>query len=205
MNIDNLTAGIPVTETFLDRLRSKTSHSHKKLESLPISASIVSPDVTRAAYVYYLVLMHDIVKETEEKIFPILDDVIADLDERRKLPLLENDLIFLDHRKHHTIPVFGNKPISVAFALGMMYTVEGSSLGGRFILKNIQNALGYDEQNGAQYFAGYANKTGNYWKSFLNVLMAYEHENNAADEIIAGAEFAFRAIHNHFAEHSGIL
>ncbi|RYZ79234.1 MAG: biliverdin-producing heme oxygenase, partial [Proteobacteria bacterium] len=82
------------------------------------------------------------------------------------------------------------------------YVVEGSALGGRFIFKNIEAALGFTDEHGARYFAGYGNKTGSHWKGFLNAFTSYIIENNAQDDAIAGANFAFSRIHKHFENHS---
>jgi len=186
------------TINFLDQLRADTADSHKNLEKLPLSMSIMSPTVSAEAYALYLNRMHDVVKNTEETIFPLLQNIFPDLEERRKLQLINADLSFLNAPKtEFKSPFTLSEKISVPFAIGILYVVEGSSLGGRFILKNLQTALGYD-QEGVSYFNGYGNKTGSSWKHFLNVLTAYEEQNNVGDEIIAGADFAFQAIHSHF-------
>jgi len=186
------------TETFLDHLRNQTAHSHKKLENLPVSVSITSDQVTKGEYAHYLNVMEDVVASAEISVFPILEQLIPDLKERKKQQLLENDLTFIGYKKNNYSPVFtGN--YSLPFALGILYVVEGSSLGGRFILKNIESTLGFDENNGATYFAGYGNKTGSYWKNFLNILTSYEATNQNGAEIIAGADYAFDTIYKHFA------
>jgi heme oxygenase len=86
----------------------------------------------------------------------------------------------------------------VPFALGVFYVIEGSSLGGRFILKNIVNNPQLSNDQGVSYFKGYGDKTGSYWKNFLNVLAEYEQNNNCANSIIEGAVYAFDSIYNHF-------
>lgn len=187
------------TATFLDQLRTVTSESHKNLESLPLSASILSPQISKSDYAHYLDIMLDVTQETESRIYPIVADLFPDIEERKKAPYLRDDLKTLGTSKtDFQQPFASQKTMSVPFALGIFYVVEGSTLGGRFILKNINEALGYDHDNGAKYFSGYGNKTGVYWKNFLNVLTRYEEQNNAADEIIAGADYAFQAIHDHF-------
>jgi heme oxygenase len=190
------------TETFLDRLRNITAQSHKNLENLPVSLSMVNPAVTVNEYAHYLNLMHDVVKDAEENIFPHLKDIMPDLEERRKSQLLENDLVTLGISKtNYKKNLSTSLPVSsTAFAMGIMYVTEGSTLGGRYILKNISEALGLDANKGAQYFAGYGNATGSKWKNFLNILIEFEDENNNEDEIIAGAVFAFDRISIHFTE-----
>jgi len=185
---------------FLDNLRNATAQLHTALEVLPVSVSILKPDVTNAQYAHYLSLMHDVVKDAEQNIFPILNTIIPDLEARNKSQYLEADLAFLDIKKQDYKKPLSSKTenLSPAFALGIMYTVEGSSLGGRVLLKNIQAALGHDAETGARYFSGYGGQTGSMWKAFLGCLTQYEADNNAAVDIIAGANFAFDAIAAHF-------
>ncbi|MES2485391.1 MAG: biliverdin-producing heme oxygenase [Bacteroidota bacterium] len=185
---------------FLDSLRTSTAQSHTALEALPISVSIMKPDVTNAEYTLYLDLMYDIVKDAEENIFPLISNLIPNLEARNKTKQLEADLAFLGKDKSGYDKALSSKieNLTPAFALGIMYTVEGSSLGGRVILKNINGVLGHDAENGARYFSGYGGQTGSMWKSFIGHMTQYETENDAAQEIIAGANFAFDAIAAHF-------
>ncbi|AWH86021.1 heme oxygenase [Flavobacterium album] len=188
------------TVPFLDNLRQATAKSHTDLEELPISASVTDTNVTNSEYAGYLKLMRDVTADTEENIFPLLEGIIPDLMQRSKTHHIDADLAVLGIEiGTHSRPVTRNlKEISTGFALGIMYVVEGSSLGGRVILKNISAALGYDAENGASYFAGYGGQTGSYWKNFLSALSQYEAENQCASEIIEGANFTFDAINAHF-------
>lgn len=185
---------------FLHTLKTQTNGAHKRLESLPVSSSILSPEMKTEDYAYYLKLMYDVHYDVEEKIFPLLSGRIPDLKERKKKYLIEEDLAFLNHDKPVASTVFNAEQITIPFALGILYVVEGSSLGGRFILKNIETIKGFDEGKGVSYFTGYGNKTGSHWKSFLNVLTEYQEENNCEDEIIKGAIYAFDCIHDHFVQ-----
>ncbi len=203
MSVENLKTDESATITFLNNLRTKTAASHKGLEALPISKLIVDPKITVEEYALYLNLMHDVVQNLEEDIYPILSDLIADLSERKKAQLILEDLKHMGIQKKQTVAPFKDaSEISVAFAMGMMYVVEGSTLGGRFILKNIQDSLGFDEEKGASYFAGYGNKTGSFWKKYLNSLTDFESENNSEAEIIAGADYAFQIIGKHLSENA---
>lgn len=187
-----------ITVDFLENLKSQTAIAHKNLESLPVSASILSPNMKISDYCHYLSLMYDVHKSTQEMVFPLLKNFISDLEDRAKTQLILDDLSFLNYTKKESVSIFKNQDINVPFALGILYVIEGSTLGGRFILKNIETIPGLDQQNGVSYFTGYGNKTGSYWKTFLNELTAYENENQCADDIIKGAVYAFDCIYNHF-------
>ncbi|WP_051197540.1 biliverdin-producing heme oxygenase [Flavobacterium soli] len=201
MKVENLKADTSASVIFLENLKNKTSVSHKNLESLPISRSIVDPKITIEQYGLYLSLMYDVVKNLEDTIYPIVSNAIPDLEERKKSHLLLNDLKStpIEKTTHH-FPFEDAIKISMPFAMGMVYVVEGSTLGGRFILKNVQEAFDFNEDKGASYFAGYGNKTGSSWKKFLNSLTEFEAKTNSEEEIIAGATYAFEAIHKHLSK-----
>jgi len=194
----SLNATSTIVTSFLTDLKTQTSDSHTKLEQLPLSMSIMSPDMKIEDYTHYLSLMHDVHKDVEENIYPLFTDLIDDIQQRRKKHLIENDLSFLNYSKNNTVKVFKKSPISVPFALGIIYVVEGSTLGGRFILKNVSKSPELVGDQGVSYFNGYGDKTGSFWKSFLNFVSEYEQEEGCGDEIIAGAVFAFDSIYNHF-------
>lgn len=187
-----------IVSNFLQDLKTKTADSHKKLESLPVSASILSPEMKIEDYIHYLKLMCDVHKNTEEIVFPLVSDIIEDLEQRKKTHLIENDLSFLQSKAVKSKEVFNVSEMSIPFALGVFYVIEGSTLGGRFILKNVATNEKLSNNQGVSYFNGYGDKTGSFWKSFLNVLEAYEAENNNGESIIEGAIFAFDSIYNHF-------
>ncbi|CAD0007246.1 biliverdin-producing heme oxygenase [Flavobacterium chungangense] len=192
----NLTSLVP--SAFLSDLKNKTSDSHRKLESLPISASILSPHMKISDYIHYLSLMYDVHKNTENVIFPLLSEIITDLHERKKSHLIEDDLNFLKFNKRDSNSVFDTQEITIPFALGILYVIEGSSLGGRFILKNISKIPGLDNGQGTVYFQGYGDTTSNFWKNFLGYLSEYEENHNCGNAIIEGATYAFDSIYNHF-------
>lgn len=202
MSAENI---VPTETTFLENLRSQTSESHKNLEAIPISKSLVNPAISLHAYSLYLSLMHDVVSDFENDIYPIVKNIIPDISERKKAHFIVTDLIEIGEEKKKMRSFLKNydQKFSVPFALGMLYVLEGSTLGGRFILKNIQENLGLEEK-GISYFSGYGNKTGSYWKNFLANLTEYEAKNNAEEEIIAGADFAFTIIGKHLSENSSL-
>jgi Heme oxygenase len=186
-------------DLFLNNLRTHTMPAHKSLEEVPLSTRIVESDVTKEEYGRYIELMYPVHADAEQNIYPILSDVVPNVEERKKADHIKKDLehISLPLTTAHERPLTGKMPnMSQAFALGVMYVIEGSTLGGRVILKNIQPSLQLSEENGASYFAGYKANTGIYWKNFLEALTSYPQNEADEKEIIAGADYAFTAIHD---------
>jgi heme oxygenase len=183
--------------SFLEKLRANTAKAHKNLESLPISSSLLHPTLSTVDYTAYLRLMYDIVAGLEKEILPSITSIIPQ-PQQLKAVQIEDDLVFTGYGKPKSFKnPFGSKIMSIPKMLGIAYVVEGSTLGGRFILKNVQAALGYDENGGATYFYGYGNKTGSTWKNFLDSLASFAVNHNCEDEIIEGAVFAFEKIFTH--------
>ena len=189
-------------ESFLLELKSRTSTAHRELEELPLSKALVSPDLKKDQYFKYLELMRDVIDDAENNIFPMVISEVPDLDLRRKLPLIQSDLQSAGLTSIPLIqPLTGKRKIDLPEAMGMLYVIEGSTLGGRFILKNILSVPGIDEPSATSYFKGYGSQTGSYWKSFLTIISAYAKKNGEEEKIFQGAVDAFELIHKHFASH----
>ncbi len=186
-------------DTFHEQLKNKTLDAHRRLEALPISKAVTSPALTNDRYAEYLLLMREVIRTTENRIFPILSQVIPDLDHRKKMQMITDDLEVI--AKFDVAPKQSFKypadNISEAMAIGILYVIEGSTLGGRYILQNVQSALGYSPGHGGSYFAGYGNKTGTHWKAFLNFVEEYERRHQCGDEIVKGANLAFTAVYDY--------
>jgi heme oxygenase len=187
-----------VENTFLHELRSQTQPLHQALELLPLSAAIVAGSLTKDQYISYLQAMYPVVRELEEDIYPRLREFIPDLPQRAKLQMLKRDLDFLNALPEHPPKPFeaAGYEFSVPSAMGIMYVIEGSTLGGRVIVKNVEKVLGFDDDNGAVYFSGYGKDTGVLWKAFLQHFQSFEAKGGNGREIIEGANSAFRIIHN---------
>lgn len=192
-------AGWAADVPFMIRLREATRPEHSALEKLPLSRALMNPSVTREEYGRYMQSMFPIVSIVEDKIYPVLSNIFPDLDKRSKLPHLTDDLTFLQLPVNQPGLLITHESLittSIPHAIGIVYVLEGSTLGGRIIVKNITSALGFDKNHGASYFTGYGEQTGPLWKSFLNSLTQYEITSGNGEAIMEGARQAFQAIHD---------
>lgn len=188
-----------VNDNFITLLRNATAAQHTKLETSAISKALLSDAVSLNDYVSYLIKMRSVITFCEQTIFPLVKDIIYDIESRRKLALIEHDLKQLgvsDPIENDYYPIQHN--ISACFALGYMYVIEGSTLGGRVILKHLRSKLGIDENKNGAFFAGYGLLTGSTWKNFLQLLTDYTYEMQCGDEVIEGAKHAFESIYHYF-------
>ncbi|NMH26989.1 biliverdin-producing heme oxygenase [Flavobacterium silvaticum] len=181
---------------FLQSLRSQTSDSHKKLDSLPASAVLMTAELTSEAYTRYLQLMYPVIKWAEEQAYSHLPQNIELPGQFKRHKLILKDLDFLRSKPIQT-HFTGFETTSVAESFGVAYVIEGSSLGGVYIAKNVKSVLGYDENGGLSFLIGNGNTTGSNWKSFLNSLTGFAVENDSQGEIIKTATRTFEAIYHH--------
>ncbi|SEI75229.1 heme oxygenase [Dyadobacter koreensis] len=183
-------------DLFLKNLRKKTDESHKRLEENRYSKAILDPSVTLADYQTYIAKLYGVTRACERDIFPEIASVLPDLEERYKSGLIVKDLantgfsrIAIDN-----IPVFQFTTTGIAKALGVMYVLEGSTLGGKFLYQQINHTLGLNSETGAAYFWGYGQKTGMLWKRFISSLAEFAVEENCEQEIIKSAVHTFTTI-----------
>ena len=90
--------------------------------------------------------------------------------ERRKMVLLERDLAQMGARS--TAEDAPGMPCiaDMDAALGVLYVVEGSCLGGQYLYRDLNARLGLDATSGASFLKGYGETTGSMWKAFLELL-----------------------------------
>lgn len=201
--IESVSAPFRATEqSFPQRLKETTAPQHRRLESQPLLQALMSPDVSADCYGAYLSRMKKVAGAYEEKVLPLLaaspfpffPTHIASLliaeDLRRLLPSVDED---------GPLPVFGlPENISLPFAWGFAYVMEGSKLGGKVIAKHLQKTRGILADNGGAYLVNAGADTGREWKGFLQSLAAYTAAYRCEEEVIHGAIFGFTSVHEYF-------
>lgn len=170
------------------RLKLETASLHDQIEAQSPMKRLLSPDLTQAEYARALNVIWDIYDELE----PALQNnqellaALPDLHQRGKLVSLRNDLRALGQT------VFWERTqgqYSYAKALGTMYVLEGSTLGGQVITKNLRRHAFIGDHN-LQFFNHYGSETMNYWRTFLAVLA--QANPSLEDEIVESAKNAFK-------------
>ena len=185
-------------DVFIKSLRQETAESHQKLEENRLSKAILEPTVTLSDYQAYLSRLYGVIVSCENQVFPVLNHIFPDLDERYKSRFILSDLkaTGFSDTQIDSLPVHTFGFLSVPEALGVMYVMEGSTLGGRILYKHIHEILGLNEENGARFFWGYGAQTGFLWKSFISVFAQFATESDTSPEIIGSAKETFTLIDN---------
>jgi len=108
-----------------------------------------------------------------------------DVEHRSRAHLILEDL----HAEAPSLPLCPSMPPLHTWSqlLGAMYVVEGSTLGGQVITRQLAKA-GIPMRT---YFSGYGAQTGPMWKSFCHLLSEAATETNQ-DEIVQSASRTFQ-------------
>jgi len=85
-------------------------------------------------------------------------------------------------------------PPSPGEAFGMLYVLEGSTLGGRIIGREVAARLGLDADRGGRFFHGYGARTGAMWQGFTAALDRLGPTGPDADAAVAAARRTFETV-----------
>jgi heme oxygenase len=172
-------------------LRSATWVCHQRLEKrLDVKARFGELGAYRA----HLEKMWGFCAGIELRVGPAaFGSALPDFDKRRKLPLLQRDLMALgaDHESVMRLPLCEALPEcpDPAAAFGCVYVLEGATLGGRTLLPVVQSRLGFTAEQGAAFLASYGEQVSSMWRGFGAALDAWceaaERRARAAETAVA--------------------
>jgi heme oxygenase len=151
-------------------VKTHTLSSHQQLEKILIGQmrSIRS----KQDYIRLLQLFYTFFGSLEQSInYYISPQNLPDYEKRRKTELLAEDITVLGG-KINSLAGTGNIPVITSYlhALGALYVIEGSTLGGKIISKMIAQQLGITDGKGLTFFLGYGDDTEDMWSSFKELL-----------------------------------
>ncbi|MBA1155037.1 biliverdin-producing heme oxygenase [Microvirga mediterraneensis] len=187
--------------TLLERLKIETRDAHDRIEAaMDLDGRISS----REAYRDLLIRFHGFHAAWESEAAERAPDR-AFFESRCKTRLLARDLEALGLKSDDIMGLPQCRPLMPLPApeavLGSMYVVEGSTLGGAIIAREVENRLGLTAETGCAYFRSYGRNVAAMWKSFGAVLL--EASSPEADDLIVGAaRDTFTVMHDWLCETS---
>jgi len=187
----------------LSELRHATTLQHQALEKrIPFYTAdrLLYTRLIEAYYGFYRLLENQLYAVAMG--IPDLDWLI-----RGKTPSLEADLYALgfDAVMIDAIPLC-RLPLattSVAEVLGVLYVLEGATLGGQSLRNGLHARLGIDEYSGCRFFSVYGTSTLLMWRGFLACLYEVRDPVERARSVFA-AEATFKAFES-WLDHCGVL
>lgn len=169
-------------------IKDSTKAVHEEVEQLllPHLASVQNTAdyaaILKMFYGYY----HPLEKMIEAFITP---DILPDIAERRKATAIVHDLRAIGQPANNLFPSEYLPAIeNAAQAIGALYVLEGSTLGGKMIAKMLRKneALSLTDDK-LSFFTGYGEETGSKWKTFLDLLNQQED----GSDVLKGANETF--------------
>jgi heme oxygenase (biliverdin-IX-beta and delta-forming) len=162
-------AAVSRTSPLAERLRAATHPLHEAAErALALGAGGLTLEAYRrvlaALLGYYAPLEASLIRIAQR--FPQDIDLLG----REKIPALRRDLraLGVSDAQASRIPLCPFVPdvSDVPRALGCLYVLEGATLGGRVIARQIREQLAIDARSGGAFFHAYGAETGSMWRSF---------------------------------------
>jgi heme oxygenase len=180
-----------------EQLREQTAVDHEELDHLPLLSEMMTENVN-------LELYHRIIRRME-MCFDRVESAIKEAGGAGfmkewhydpKLPYLKKDLLHFSLKEIQYESKL--KLASADEALGAVYVLFGSSLGGSFIAKHLMKALKLDPNSGLAFYSS-STESMKFWRIFKEQLNARPGQSPASNsEVISGAKKAFSAFKDAF-------
>jgi heme oxygenase (biliverdin-IX-beta and delta-forming) len=152
----------------IQRLRRETEDDHRAVEEM---FPLMHEDLNVTQYTDCLLQMYGMVSAWEECSHEAAPGWMQpELVARRRKSMLELDLAWFGVKNtDELLPVMPEMK-DLNSLLGAMYVMEGSTLGGQLIARQLRRTLHLSEGKGDAYFVGHGDQTGPMWKEFCEVL-----------------------------------
>ncbi|MBN9483782.1 MAG: hypothetical protein BGO70_09270 [Bacteroidetes bacterium 43-93] len=160
---------------FIEELRARTKEDHQQLDKLLIP--YIKGCNTVAKYADLLQCFYGYFHPLESLISAYIDDdIVPQYSRRRKSNVIEEELQSM-HENLHAINEDVPLPRidNIAGALGAMYVLEGSTMGGKIISKILAENLG-KQPSDIRFFNYYGDDTDVLWGQFVQSLNMFADE-----------------------------
>jgi heme oxygenase len=171
----------------LQALRLETRPAHDQLEQNAFNQQLNAGTITEAATAHFLVKMHGFLAPYEARLRAQNLGPEWEIDARQRAHLLLEDL----QKPAAELEICPYMPPLTTWPqlLGAMYVIEGSTLGGQVIARQLAKA----NIPLRLYFSGYGERTGTLWKVFCHLLAQEATPENQA-EIVQSASLTFQKL-----------
>ena len=180
-----------------DQLRLHTQAQHARIEAaLDIPASIHNRDdyvrLLGAFYGFYLPFETALLAHETP-----LCDVGVDLSLRKKAHKARADLqsLCLSGETIDKLALCSSLALPTwRHALGSLYVVEGSTLGGQIIVRELTRHLNLQPHLHLRFFSAYGSRTGTMWRAFVTSLNELNLAAEETTDVLRGAAETFETL-----------
>lgn len=188
----------------LATLREETSAYHERIERSPLFRGLLSPAIVPRFYAAALGIHYGFYAPLEARLLFVADWAALgfNLSPRLKTPLIEADLACfgLEGELLRALPACTHLPRlpDLPAALGCMYVLEGATLCGQLIARQLTQSLKLTPENGTAFFSSYRAQVRPMWQQFAE-LVEY-CGGDQPDAVIAAASATYAALEVWYAE-----
>lgn len=151
----------------LAQLKENTKENHQNVEKVLVGELKSLSNLEQ--YGILLLKLHNFYQSLEKQVHALIDEnVLPDIKSRIHVSKLKSDLLNLGHVVEDTPNPFSEKINGISYALGILYVMEGSTLGGQIISSMLKKKLPESDENVLSYFNSYGENTPIMWNSFRN-------------------------------------
>lgn len=189
--------------SILSDLKDFTQEAHKNVENNPLTKAIIEQTIIKNDYIHLLEKFYGYYFNIEKKLALIEDWKNFDFvitDRLLKCEWLKQDLLALGKTETDikNITICENIPAidTITQAIGVLYVMEGSTLGGQIQKRILHQHLSIDESNGGKFFAAYGKeRIGMMWKKFQDFVTNFDDKYEShRKEIITSANDTFETL-----------
>ena len=184
----------------LTELKNQTRPQHDSVEGNPFGKAMMAGTMNIEQYKEFLQKFYGFHWTLEQALSGFnWSSLGIDFDERRKIAFLEKDLraLGLTDGDIALLPKAEDLPPmnTLEDAVGVMYVMEGSTLGGQIQARQVQKMFGFGAENGAAYFSSYGANVGVMWKAYSEAIVCAAGDNPTNEAtIINAAKATFAAL-----------
>lgn len=190
-------------------LREHTHHQHVRLNQHPLLRGITRPGYSLGMYKLVLAAYFHFYRAVEAAIDRSLatQSLNFSYDPRRKLQWIRDDLLHfgIDPEEDAFRPA---RPVCLpdipdaGQLVGLLYTIEGSSMGGQVISGYLASNLGLNPEQGARFFHGYGDQIVSFWnqfEAFMDVTLTCDEAQSRANDSASSTFAMMEAILDEYA------
>lgn len=174
-----------------DYLKEKTANYHQEIEEKLESNKLFNNTFTDENYYKMLQVNHVFLKSYEDSIKQFLNEKDLEnlaLTKLNKLALIEKDIKELGIEELEVNKQF--ELTNRAEAIGALYVIEGSMLGGNVIAKTLKK-YPFLENKSFNYFGHYGENLGSIWKTFIAYINQEFTTEQELEQVFEGAKKAY--------------
>jgi heme oxygenase len=192
----------------MDRLRSETRPHHDRAEQSGFGTLVMDGGLQLELYVAHLTAWRRLLSHLETALRTSDDQIVQEVwhEGLAKVPALDADIdalssggLKLNDATAKAVASFISMIDDLAerdptSLLGILYVLEGSTMGGSVMKPRIADQLELENDRGLSYYGVYGNQVGVHFKAFRSTMAEAANGSGAEDRIVDAAKDTFDGV-----------